>query len=78
MYDMLKNILFATKIEKKKRLEYYNIVDSNIYYQRICIRMMYNQKQIDEKKYKHSNDLLAKIEKILGGLIKYLEVKKYA
>ena len=28
MYDMLKNILFATKIEKKKRLEYYNIVDS--------------------------------------------------
>lgn len=40
MYDMLKNILYATKIEKKKRLEYYNIVDSNIYYQRICIRIM--------------------------------------
>ena len=44
MYEMLKNILFATKIEKKKRLEYYNIVDSNIYYQRIYIRIMYNNK----------------------------------
>ena len=33
---------------------------------------------IDEKKYKHSNELLAEIGKILGGLIKSLEVKKYA
>ena len=31
-----------------------------------------------EKKYKHSNELLAEIGKILGGLIKSLEVKKYA
>lgn len=41
MYDMLKNILFATKIEKKKRLEYYNIVDSNIYYQRIVCQYIF-------------------------------------
>ncbi|MCI8700164.1 MAG: four helix bundle protein [Clostridia bacterium] len=78
MYEMLKNILLASKIDKSKRLQIYNIVDSNIYYQRICIRMMYNQKWIDEKKYKHSNELLAEIGKILGGLIKSLEVKKYA
>ena len=43
MYEMLKNILLASKIDKSKRLQIYNIVDSNIYYQRICIRMMYNQ-----------------------------------
>lgn len=78
MYEMMKNILLASKIDKSKRLPIYNIVDSNIYYQRICIRIMYNQKWIDEKKYKHSNELLAEIGKILGGLIKSLEVKKYA
>jgi len=78
MYEMLKNILLASKIDKNKRLQIYNIVDSNICYQRICIRIMYNQKWIDEKKYKYSNELLAEIGKILGGLIKSLEVKKYA
>lgn len=78
MYEMLKNILLASKIEKNKRLEIYNIIDSNIYYQRICIRIMYNQKWIDEKKYKHSNELLSEIGKMLGGLIKNLEVKKNA
>ena len=73
----MKNII-PIKIDKNKRLSIYNIVDSNIYYQRICIRIMYNQKWIDEKKYKHSNELLAEIGKVLGGLIKSLEVKKYA
>lgn len=78
MYDMLKNTLFALKIEKNKRLEYYNIVDSHIYYQRICIRIMYNNKWIDDKKYKYSNELLNEIGKILGGLIKSLGVKNNA
>lgn len=78
MYDMLKNILLASKIDKNKRLQIYNMVDSNIYYQRICIRIMYNQKWIDEKKYKYSNELLNEIGKMLGGLIKSLGVKKDA
>lgn len=78
MYDMLKNTLLASKIEKSKRLPLYNMIDSQIYYQRICIRIMYNQKWIDEKKYKYSNELLSEIGKILGGLIKSLGVKKYA
>ena len=72
MYDMLKNILLASKIHKNKRLQFYNLVDSNIYYQRICIRIMYNNKWIDEKKYKYSNELLSEIGKMLGGLIKSL------
>lgn len=78
MYDMLKNTLFALKIGRNKRLEYYNIVDSHIYYQRICIRIMYQNKWIDEKKYKYSNELLTEIGKILGGLIKSLGVKNNA
>ncbi len=36
MYEMLKNVLLASKIDKNKRLQIYNVVDSNIYYQRIC------------------------------------------
>ena len=78
MYDMLKNTLLASKIDKNKRLHIYNIVDSNIYYQRICIRIMYNNKWIDEKKYKHSNELLSEIGKMLGGLIKSLGVRNNA
>lgn len=78
MYEMLKNILLASKIDKNKRLQIYNIIDSHIYYQRICIRIMYNNKWIDMKKYKYSNELLAEIGKILGGLIKALGVNKNA
>ena len=78
MYEMLKNILLASKIDKNKRLQIYNMVDSHIYYQRICIRILYNHKWIDEKKYKYSNELLSEIGRILGGLIKSLGVKKYA
>lgn len=44
MYEILKNVLLASKTDRKKRLEIYNIVDSHIYYQRICIRILYNNK----------------------------------
>ena len=78
VYNMLRNILLVSKMDKTKRLEIYNIVDAEIYYQRICIRIMYNQKWRDEKKYKHSNELLSEIGRILGGLIKSLGANKYA
>lgn len=78
VYNMLRNILLVSKMDNTKRLEIYNIVDAEIYYQRICIRIMYNQKWIDEKKYKHSNELLSEIGRILGGLIKSLGANKYA
>ena len=32
MYEMLKYILLASKVEKRKRLELFNIVDSYIYW----------------------------------------------
>lgn len=44
MYEMLKYILLSSKVEKRKRLELFNVLDSHIYYQRICIRIMYNNK----------------------------------
>ena len=39
---------------------------------------MYNNKWIDMKKYKYSNELLDEIGKMLGGLIKSLGVGKSA
>lgn len=74
MYSILKNVLLASKVEKSKRLQIYNVIDAEIYYQRICIRIMYNNKWIDDKKYKYTNELLSEIGKILGGLIKSLGV----
>ena len=78
IYSMLKNILQATKVDRSKRLEIYNIVDAEKFSQRICIRIMYNNKWIDNKKYKYSNELLNEIGKILGGLIKSLGISTYA
>lgn len=78
MYNMLKNILLVSKIDKNKRLEIYNIIDADICFQRICIRIMYNNHWIDEKKYRYSNELLSEMGKILGGLIKSLGAKKNA
>lgn len=72
MYEMLKYVFSASKVDKYKRLELYNIVDTHIYYQRI----MYNNNWIDMKKYKYSNELLYEIGRILGGLIKYIGVNK--
>ena len=77
-YRMLKNILLVPKIDKSKRLELYNVIDAEIHFQRICIRIMYNNRWIDDKKYKHSNELLSEIGRILGGLIKSLGVNRYA
>lgn len=78
MFEMLQKVLLVSKVEKSKRLTIYNVIDSHIHFQRICIRIMYNNKWIDDKKYRYSNELLSEIGKILGGLIKSLGVNKYA
>lgn len=78
MYEMLKNVLLASKIDRSKRLEIYNMVDSSLIYQRICIRIMYNNKWINENNYKYSNELLSEIGRLLGGLIKSVGVKENA
>ncbi len=71
MYQTLENILFIEKIEKEKRLYYLNIIDTKINYQRIMLRIMKENRWIDEKKFKVAFNLLYEIGKILGGLIKF-------
>ena len=71
MYQTLENILFVEKIEKGRRLYYLNIIDTKINYQRILLRIMKENRWIDEKKFNVAISLLYEIGRILGGLIKF-------
>lgn len=71
MYQTIDSILYIQKIEKSRKLYYLNIIDAKLNCQRIYLRIMKNNRWIDEKKYKIAFEMLLEIGKILGGLIKY-------
>lgn len=71
MYEMLENILIISKIEGKEVIKFLNKIDAGIGAQRIFLRIMKNNKWIDEKKFKVAMEQIYEIGKILGGLIKY-------
>ena len=75
MYTMLSNAIYINKIgnnaEIKSKLEYLNKIDAELVLERIYLRLMLENKWIDEKKFKVAIELIYEIGKILGGLIKY-------
>ena len=71
LYQMMKNIMMISKVEKINILGYLNEIDSLLNTQRIYLRIMKKNRWIDEKKFKVAMDLIYEIGKILGGLIKY-------
>ncbi len=71
MYRMISHIMYLVKIDQEKRLEYINLIDSELNVQRIYLRIMDKNRWIDEKKFKVSMDLIYEIGKIVGGLTKY-------
>ena len=71
MYEMIENILLISKIEVKEVLFYLNKIDASLGVQRIYLRIMKNNRWIDEKKFKVVMEQIYEIGKILGGLIKY-------
>ena len=71
MYEMLRNIMYLSKIEKSKCLEIANNIDAELNTQRIYLIIMKNNKWIDERKFKIAMEKIYEIGKILGGLIKY-------
>ena len=71
LYQMMRNIMMISKIEKINILRYLNEIDSLLNTQRIYLRIMKKNKGIDEKKFKVAMELIYEIGKILGGLIKY-------
>lgn len=71
MYEMIDNILLISKIEVKEVLFYLNKIDASLGVQRIYLRIMKNNRWMDEKKFKVAMEQIYEIGKILGGLIKY-------
>lgn len=71
MYQMLENILYISKVEKREVLGKLNKIDALLNTQRIYLRIMKNNRWIDEKKFKVAIEQIYEIGKILGGLIKY-------
>lgn len=74
LYEMLNQIMYLNKIDKNnvsKTLNILNNIDAELMTQRIFLRIMKNNKWIDEKKFKVAMELIYEIGKILGGLIKF-------
>lgn len=75
MYTMLSNAIYINKIgnnaEIKSKLEYLNKIDAELVLERIYLRLMLENKWLDEKKFKVAIELIYEIGKIVGGLIKY-------
>ena len=71
MYRMLTNIIYLSKIDKYKRLDYINKIDAELNIQRILLRTMYKNSWIDTKKFNYSIELIGEMGRIIGGLLKY-------
>ena len=78
MYETIEKILYLTKIDANKRMYYLNLIDTKINCQRIYLRIMYNNRWIDNKKYEVSCRILLEVGKVLGGLIRFYgkDIKK--
>ena len=71
MYQMLKNIMYLSKIEMKKRFFVINTIDAELNTQRIYLRIMYKNRWIDSKKFNVAIEMIYEMGKIIGGLVKY-------
>ena len=71
MYETIEKILYLGKVDANKRMYYLNLIDTKINCQRIYLRIMYNNRWIDSKKYEVSCKLLLEVGKVLGGLIRF-------
>ena len=71
MYQMLKNIMYLSKIDMNKRFSIINIIDADLNSQRIYLRIMYKNRWIDSKKFNVAIEMIYEMGKIIGGLVKY-------
>ena len=71
MYEMLKDVMFLTKADKKYGIDIVNRIDANLNTQRIYLRIMKKEKWIDEKKFRIAMEKIYEIGKVIGGLFKY-------
>lgn len=70
MNTTMKDILYAQKVGKEYKMQYLNMMDAELLYQRFSIRLSYNQRYITGNNYKTWSSKVAEIGKMLGGWIK--------
>ena len=72
MFESIKYILILSKVDKRSRLGYLNMLDASICVQRIYIRIMYKRRYLDNKRYMYIMEMLSEIGKMIGGYIKWV------
>lgn len=70
MYKMLEDVLMLSKVSSDEKLKYINRIDARLNLQRIFLRIMNENKWIDEKKFRYSIELIDELGRIVGGLLK--------
>ena len=70
MYKMLEEVMMLGKIGNEEKMNYINKIDARINVQRVFLRIMQDNKWIDEKKFLYSMSLLDELGRIVGGLLK--------
>lgn len=70
MYSEIENIMYISKVSKHLRLDYINKADALVAIQREYLRIMYDEKMIDPKKFKIAMEKIAEIGRMMGGLIR--------
>lgn len=71
MHQNLRLMLLATKAwQPSMRMQYLNQIDAEVYYQKVLVRLAYEQKFLASKKYYECEKRLVEIGKLLGGWMK--------
>ena len=71
MYQIMEEVIYVSKVPMEERYTHVIKIDVLVQLQRIYLRLMKNNKWIDERKFKIAIEQLGEIGKINGGLIKF-------
>ena len=71
MYQIMEEVIYVSKVPMEERYTHVIKIDVLVQLQRIYLRLMKNNKWIDERKFKIAIEQIYEIGKILGGLFKY-------
>ena len=71
MYQIMEEVIYVGKVPMEERYTHVIKIDVLVQLQRIYLRLMKNNKWIDERKFNIAIEQLGEIGRINGGLIKF-------
>ena len=71
MYQIMEEVIYVSKVPMEERYTHVIKIDVLVQLQRIYLRLMKNNKWIDERKFNIAIEQLGEIGRINGGLIKF-------